>query len=38
MIRSAVLRGLEVFLVEIEIGLNRSRESFYISGLGRREV
>ena len=38
MIRSAVLRGLDVFPVEIEIGLNRSRASFGISGLGRREV
>ncbi len=38
MIRSAVLRGLEAFPVEIEIGLNRTRDSFGISGLGRREV
>jgi magnesium chelatase family protein len=38
MIRSAVLRGLDAFPVEIEIGLNRTRDSFGISGLGRREV
>ncbi len=38
MIQSAVLRGLDAFLVEVEIGLNRTRESFGISGLGRREV
>jgi magnesium chelatase family protein len=38
MIRSAVLRGLDAFPVEVEIGLNRTRDSFGISGLGRREV
>jgi magnesium chelatase family protein len=38
MIRTAVLRGLDAFPVEVEIGLNRTRENFGISGLGRREV
>ncbi len=38
MIRSAVLRGLDVFPVEIEVGLNRTRDSFCIFGLGRKEV
>ena len=38
MIQSAVLRGLEAFPIDVEIGLNRTRETFGISGLGRREV
>jgi magnesium chelatase family protein len=38
MIRSAVLRGLEAFPVEVEIGLNRARENFGIYGLAKREV
>jgi magnesium chelatase family protein len=38
MIRSAVLQGLDAFLVEVEVGLNRGHESFGISGLGGREV
>jgi magnesium chelatase family protein len=38
MIRAAVLRGLDAFPVEVEIGLNRTRENFGIAGLGRREV
>jgi magnesium chelatase family protein len=38
MIRSAVLRGLDAFLVEIEIGLIPGRDDVDIIGLGRKEV
>lgn len=37
-IGSAVLRGLDAFPVEVEIGLNRTDDRFCITGLGRREV
>ncbi len=38
MIKSAVLLGLDAFLIEVEIGVHGTRGGFVISGLGRREV
>jgi magnesium chelatase family protein len=38
MIRSAVLRGLDVVLVEVEVALNPGKDKFNISGLGKQEV
>jgi magnesium chelatase family protein len=37
-IHSAVLNGLDAIPVQVEIGLNRGREDFAITGLGQRAV